>query len=132
MIFAFLAAVSWGLTYYILGRLINQGMNYWFISAMFLPWSLFAAYKSFYENSGSTLSTLPLGLFYVTINVTSGFLIYLAHRETSNMFIVTIFEMLYPIFVLAFMIFFREEVFTWNKFFGFSIAILGVMIAVKK
>ncbi len=132
MIFAFLAAVSWGLTYYVLGRLINQGMNYWFISAMFLPWSLYSWFRCLTDLSNSTLSNLPLGIFYVIINVTSGYLIYLAHRETSNMFIVTLFEMLYPIFVLAFMIFFREEVFTWNKFFGFSVAILGVMIAVKK
>jgi len=54
----------------------------------------------------------------------------MAMRET-NAFIATIFEISYPIFIMAIMIFRNEIEFDWKQIVGAGVAILGISMTIK-
>lgn len=131
MIYALLASFLWGVSYYSYSSLTRSGAQYWVLSLLLLPLSIFTIGMT-HLTSDDRVFRLPENLWlvgaYVGATLLANICVYLSFKGQDDVFLMTTIEMTYPVFMLVFLILFQDRSFQWKDFCGLFLVLCGLFL----
>lgn len=131
MVYAILASIFWEIDYYVYGKLSK---NFSYAQLMILYTPIFIFFFALGAKDLPKIDVLQKNFLHIVIYLSAQVLasisIYYAMKN-HDPFFSTIFEIFYPVVILLLMIFFKEETFSIQKFFGITLAISGIYLCTK-
>ena len=135
MIFAFISAFCWALSYYYCSKLLTKESSFSGLYAlMFFPNLAITTYAIIFHRDTleSFLSedNIKYALAYMVFTVSGGITVALALKE-SNVFLVNMVEISYPLIIMGILLVTREVNISITQVVGAVITIIGLGLVIK-
>jgi drug/metabolite transporter (DMT)-like permease len=132
MIYALLASILWGVSYYSYSVLTKSGVPFHVLIACMIPVSLSTVIFCFFTNEPWEGTLLRPELFtYLSSTLLAQVFVYLSFKE-SDVVLVTIIEMTYPLTLILLCFIFEKRIASVSEFVAIFLILLGVFVSMKR